>query len=242
MLNDLQVFFDTEDFSKTSGISKYFALLLSNKNAFNEIVADNCPLPDDSFPEINKVFNTDNDFNKIPRKVVVAIVRRINIERRIKKYVIYDKKIVSTFLKLSLIYFGSNKNISNLEKTLWKVQKELFSFISLKKYDFPVDSEDIYLAKIENTTEEINDLFLSFNDLDLNSIIVFCFIFIYTKQTKELENEVEVFGLKESDDKEKEIEYHIDTLFIKLLKNNLNKLINLNKEIDTESEKENIME
>ena len=217
MTSILKSFFDNDTFDNVSGLTKYFIILGQTNNAHIQKTSDNInPLANRGFANIEDLYKSNTASQAYTRKMIRAIVKRIAIERSLKKFTLLDTNSVENFLKLMLLYFGSNKNVSSLERFLWNIQIELLSYITLKRHKTALN-EEAYLLKLDNFYKEIDGIFREFQNLPFESLITLSLIFLFTEQAKSEVDERNSFG-QELMDEETKIEEYIEDSFVTILK------------------------
>ena len=137
----LQKFFDEFDRGRDpdipprlNGITNY----LFNLGKTSNVVLQRAPIIDNplngfGFFEIDEMYRNNEDIYILAKKVVFSLVNRVRLEKERNPFVLFDASAIRDFLELMLIYFGSNRNISDLERRLWKIFKDLLAFLVFGK-------------------------------------------------------------------------------------------------------------
>ena len=151
--------------------------------------------------------------------MILALVTRVKLEKDNKPFVIFGKDTVRNFLELMLIYFGSNRNISDLENRLWAIYKDILSFLVFgKSREISNLKEESYIISLENFNEAIDKIFAELTKTSCDGVIVLASIFICSERIKAQDDEYQ-FGA-ELQAEEQDVENYIAKKFVIFTKNN----------------------
>ena len=222
----LQKFFDEFDRGRDpdipprlNGITNY----LFNLGKTSNVVLQRAPIIDNplngfGFFEIDEMYRNNEDIYILAKKVVFSLVNRVRLEKERNPFVLFDASAIRDFLELMLIYFGSNRNISDLERRLWKIFKDLLAFLVFgKSREIPNLPEESYIVSLGDFGEKIDENFKRLEQVSCVGVIVFSFVFTCSVKIKSLEDEdqFEALVMEEEQSVENYIEKKLTELLVK---------------------------
>ena len=194
----LQEFFD--DFDKDrdpslpprlTGITNYlFNLGKTSSPTLQRTTSTDNLIRGFGFFEIDDMYKAEEEIYTLTRKMIFALVNRIRLEKERHPFVLFDVNTILSFLELMLIYFGSNRNISYLEKKLWLISKEILVFLVFgRPKELQNLAEESSIVSLENFNEKIDKIFINLEHVSCVGVIVLSFIFLCCEKIKLLEEE-----------------------------------------------------
>ena len=172
----LQEFFDEFDKDRDPnlpprlvGITNYlFDLGKTSSVVFQRTAIIENPLRGFGFSEIDSLYQTRDDIYIVVKKMIFTLVNRVRLEKERNPFVLFNVDTVRNFLELMLIYFGSNRNISGLERNLLGVYEELLCFLVFGKTREIADiAEESSIIRLDDFNDKIDDIFNRLGDLVL---------------------------------------------------------------------------
>ncbi len=224
----LQEFFDEFDKgrdknlpSRLVGITNYlFELGKTSSVTLKRASFIDNPLGGFGFSEIDNLYDSREDIYIIFKKMIYALVKRIKLEKERNPFVLFDVNTVRDFLEVALIYFGSNRNISDLERRLWIICKELLSFLVLgKSRSIPNIADESSIIRLNDFNEKIDEIFKRLQSISCVGLIALAFIFICIERIKDLDDESQF--AEDAMAEEQNVEHYIEKKLTELLKQKL---------------------
>ena len=221
----LQKFFDEFDKNRDpdspprlSGITNYlFGLGKTSSFTLQRSSTRENPLRGFGFFVLDELYKMQDPIYLVLKKMILALVTRVKLEKDNKPFVIFGEDTVRNFLELMLIYFGSNRNISDLENRLWAIYKDILSFLVFgKSREISNLKEESYIISLENFNEAIDKIFAELTKTSCDGVIVLASIFICSERIKAQDDEYQ-FGA-ELQAEEQDVENYIAKKFVELLK------------------------
>ena len=192
----LQKFFDEFDKNRDpdspprlSGITNYlFDLGKTSSSTLQRSSALENPLRGFGFFAIDELYKNQDPIYILLKKMIDAVVRRVKLEKNNKRFVIFGEDTLRSFLELMLIYFGSNRNISDLEKKLSAIYTDILSFLVFgKARKISNLKEESYIIGLKSFDETIDKIFGELARISCEQF--FYLLFLFAVKIKEQDDE-----------------------------------------------------
>ena len=238
----LQKFFDEFDKNRDpdspprlSGITNYlFDLGKTSSSTLQRSSALENPLRGFGFFAIDELYKNQDPIYILLKKMIDAVVRRVKLEKNNKRFVIFGEDTLRSFLELMLIYFGSNRNISDLEKKLSAIYTDILSFLVFgKARKISNLKEEAYIIGLKSFDETIDKIFGELARISCDGAILLSFIFICSERIKEQDDEDQF--AEELMAEEQDVERRIDKKLAELLKQKIEETFPKPKPLEEEA-------